>query len=407
MFKNLIIADDFTGANDTGMQLRRRGYRTKVLLKKPDDNHEDISYVIDTESRGLCQEDAYQKIKSCITGIELSEYKYMIKKVDSTLRGNVAWEIKAADEVYGSELVVFMPALPDLNRTTVNGVHMLKGVPITKTEIAKDPVKPVTEDHIQRLLQTVYEETVTHISLGDIEAGNIDFSVGRIFAIDAVTNEQMQTVVEKVKETGKKTLYVGTAAMADNIFELETATVPAMGLIASVSEVTNKQIKYAQDYGIALVQVSMPELLNHETTVDGYVAAAKKVLDQKKDVLVLSSASYDREELNKTVATAMRKGMSREETSWWTQSKMGEIGKKILNAVQLSGIFLTGGDTAIGFLDMLGTDGAEIVGEIATGVPMLRLTGNHFDGLKLVTKAGAFGNQDAIVYSLRKLKEQL
>ena len=28
----LIIADDFTGANDTGVQLKRRGYPTEVLF---------------------------------------------------------------------------------------------------------------------------------------------------------------------------------------------------------------------------------------------------------------------------------------------------------------------------------------------------------------------------------------
>ena len=30
--KYLIIADDFTGSNDTGVQLRRRGYPTKVFF---------------------------------------------------------------------------------------------------------------------------------------------------------------------------------------------------------------------------------------------------------------------------------------------------------------------------------------------------------------------------------------
>ena len=46
----LIIADDFTGANDTGVQLKRRGYPTEVLFAgKPVDSQKSI--VIDTESR--------------------------------------------------------------------------------------------------------------------------------------------------------------------------------------------------------------------------------------------------------------------------------------------------------------------------------------------------------------------
>ena len=34
MNRCFIVADDFTGANDTGVQLTRRGYRTKVLLNR-------------------------------------------------------------------------------------------------------------------------------------------------------------------------------------------------------------------------------------------------------------------------------------------------------------------------------------------------------------------------------------
>ena len=50
----LIIADDFTGANDTGVQLRRRGFPTEVLFcGKP--MGADRSIVIDTESRNVHQ----------------------------------------------------------------------------------------------------------------------------------------------------------------------------------------------------------------------------------------------------------------------------------------------------------------------------------------------------------------
>ena len=49
--------------------------------------------------------------------------------------------------------------------------------------------------------------------------------------------------------------------------------------------------------------------------------------------------------------------------------------------------------------------GSSIVTEIAVGIPMMRLSGGPFAGLKVVTKAGAFGKEDAITFALRKLKE--
>lgn len=36
---------------------------------------------------------------------------------------------------------------------------------------------------------------------------------------------------------------------------------------------------------------------------------------------------------------------------------------------------------------------------------MMKLRGGEFEGLRVITKAGAFGRDDTITYSLRKLKE--
>ena len=152
----------------------------------------------------------------------------MIKQVDSTLRGNVAAEIKALDEAYQSELVLFMPALPDLARTTVDGVHRLNGTPITETELARDPKKPVKEDHIGKILESVYQEPVTLVTLETIRTGTVDLTGGRLFACDAETNKDMQTVLQAAKALNKKILYVGTAAMADNLFEIDMPVKPSM-----------------------------------------------------------------------------------------------------------------------------------------------------------------------------------
>ena len=55
--KYLIIADDFTGANDTGVQLRKNGYKTEVQLF-PTGELIDRSVVLDTESRTISATDA-------------------------------------------------------------------------------------------------------------------------------------------------------------------------------------------------------------------------------------------------------------------------------------------------------------------------------------------------------------
>ena len=90
----------------------------------------------------------------------------------------------------------------------------------------------------------------------------------------------------------------------------------------------------------------------------------------------------------------------------FTQDVLGEIAMEVLKRVKVSGVFLTGGDTSIGFLQKAKANGSYILEEIAVGIPKMEIIGGSFDGLLVVTKAGAFGKDDAIVYGMRKLKEK-
>lgn len=404
MNRYLIVADDFTGANDTGVQLKRRGVPTSVVFSSEFIASEG-SFVLDTESRALGPEEAAAAVRAGLKGVDLTAFGRVMKKVDSTLRGSVAAEIKAVDELYGSELVVFAPALPDLGRTTVGGVHLLKGIPITRTELAKDPKTPVTEDNITRLLEAVYDEPVTHISEDQVSAGEIDFSTGRVFTCDSATNADLRSVIQAAVATGKRTLWVGTAAMADHLLGVEVDVPPALAVVASVSAVSREQVNFAAGEGIPLVSVPIPELLTGEQKLETYVAQTVALLKEGKDAILASSASCNRAELDRSVAVGEKLNMTREQVSGYTQMVMGRMTKAILEQTPISGMFLTGGDTALGFFMEARSLGSSIVTEIAVGIPMMRLSGGPFAGLKVVTKAGAFGKEDAITFALRKLKE--
>lgn len=404
MNRYLIVADDFTGANDTGVQLKRRGVPTSVVFSSEFIASEG-SFVLDTESRALGPEEAAAAVRAGLKGVDLTAFGRVMKKVDSTLRGSVAAEIKAVDELYGSELVVFAPALPDLGRTTVGGVHLLKGIPITRTELAKDPKTPVTEDNITKLLEAVYDEPVTHISEDQVSAGEIDFSGGRVFTCDSATNADLRSVIQAAVATGKRTLWVGTAAMADHLLGVEVDVPPALAVVASVSAVSREQVNFAAGEGIPLVSVPIPELLTGEQKLETYVAQTVALLKEGKDAILASSASCNRAELDRSVAVGEKLNMTREQVSGYTQMVMGKMTRAILEQTPISGMFLTGGDTALGFFMEARSLGSSIVTEIAVGIPMMRLSGGPFAGLKVVTKAGAFGKEDAITFALRKLKE--
>ena len=70
---------NFTGANDTGVQLRRRGFPTEVLFcGKP--MGADRSIVIDTESRTVHPDHAYEIVSHALEDVDFDSFRYVIKK---------------------------------------------------------------------------------------------------------------------------------------------------------------------------------------------------------------------------------------------------------------------------------------------------------------------------------------
>ena len=401
----LVIADDFTGSNDTGAQIRRRGIPVRVVFTGEGVTGKD-SCVIDTESRALSEEDAFEKITREAKKIPFNNFFRVIKKVDSTLRGNIGAETKALDQCYTPDLVVFAPAFPDLRRTTINRIHHLNGTPISQTELAKDPITPVRNDDIQKILEEAFSgENVIHVGLDAVQSGSFSLEGGRIFCFDAASNSDLQAIVRSVLAADKRVLWIGSAALADNLLNVEQSIPPALAVVTSLSSVTREQARYAEKQGVSLVKVPLYDILEKTVSPEEMAQAAITFLKEGKDVILLSSSTYSDEEREKNEASARRAEISTEEMSAFTQKMIGEITVMILEGATVSGLFLSGGDTAIACFERAGALGSSIITEIAVGIPLMRLIGGKHEGLKVVTKAGAFGKEDAIFYSLRKLRE--
>lgn len=399
--KFLLVSDDFSGANDTGVQLKRKGLNTIVTLSNCIDD--ESSCVIDTESRQLDEESAYNTVKKRLENVDFSSYNYVIKKMDSTLRGNIASEIRAMDEIYKSDLVVFIPAYPDLKRTTKDGIHYIDGTRILDSEFAKDPIKPVLEDNIQKILGEAYAEKIQHVALDDIRENKIEFD-SRVVSFDSETNEDMQIVVRNLKNKYKRILWVGSAGIADNIISSEIDIKPSLGLVTSVSKVACEQVKYACEQGVKIVIVESWDLLRGSSLFK-YKQKVLGLLKDGYDVCIISDATKDRSKLERSIKAGLSLGFTRFEINNKIQVGMSKLVKTVLKDVQVSGIYLSGGDTAIGVFNEIEAKGSNIVGEIQVGIPLMKVVGGELDGLKVVTKAGAFGEQNSLYYAMRKLKD--
>ncbi len=156
-----IIADDLTGAADTGVQLARAGYRTAVAFRDaPIPPADDLDAVaLDTDSRAMPAGFAAKRVMEAAHAVRDTPLVY--KKLDSTLRGPIAAELAAASGASGRDRVVVAPAFPATGRTTVEGVQLVRGVPVHETEAKNDPRTPVREGHVPTLLAAAFPSVVS------------------------------------------------------------------------------------------------------------------------------------------------------------------------------------------------------------------------------------------------------
>ena len=99
MVKLLIIADDFTGALDTGIQFVNKGIATQVFTKMPEaigdiDEMTEV-LVIDSETRPMPAAKAYDAVKNITEWAKAIKIPVIFKKTDSALRGNIGSELQA------------------------------------------------------------------------------------------------------------------------------------------------------------------------------------------------------------------------------------------------------------------------------------------------------------------------
>src|SRR5918994_1441411 len=91
-----IIADDLTGAADTGVQLAHAGYRSAVAFRDaPIPPADDLDAVaLDTDSRAIPAGFAAKRVMEAVRSVR--DIPIVYKKLDSTLRGPIAAELAAA-----------------------------------------------------------------------------------------------------------------------------------------------------------------------------------------------------------------------------------------------------------------------------------------------------------------------
>ena len=322
--KLFIIADDFTGANDTGVQFGKKGLRSIIVTSKDHiiTSLDDCDILIyDTESRNDDKELAYSKTFEA-GRIVKSKIKYIYKKLDSTLRGNIGAEISGLMDSLDIKHAIIVPALPDNGRITKNGNVYVKGVLLTETEYAHDPKTPVRASYIPEIISSQTEKTTAVINYTDLLQGkenlvqkiqSIIGSYVNLIIIDAQTNEDLDLIACAISEIKEKVLFVGSYGLAEHLpkyLNIKKTGKSNIVIAGSVSEVSIRQIDYAKEkLSVPVIDVEIGKLFTGEQPDE-----MRRITDlitqhslKGEDIIVRSAST--KEIVSKSFETGQKNGL--------------------------------------------------------------------------------------------------
>lgn len=340
-----MLADDLTGACDAAVAFALRGFRTAVLPAGVSDGLAPGSAgfemtVLPTFSREDVPAAARSKVQAACGALGRGGIRLIYKKVDSTLKGNLAAEIDAVLACGGFSSAMVSPAFPAMGRTVANGVLQVGG-------------ESTLVRHIPSLLA----------------------SVPLAQSRDAASDQDLRELAAEAMEGDARVLCVGSGGLAAQLaallaerFRREASAHalpvnrgPALFVIGSEQQATRAQVDY---------------LIRNRSTRGCCLAEVDPAM----------------------AATAFREGRHLVVTADPAKCNDGDAARLLALAAEhlAHGLVVSGGDTAEWISRAAQVTAIELKGEVRGGIPWGEAVTRSGHRWCMVTKAGGFGAPDAL-----------
>ena len=399
-----IIADDVTGAADTGAAFARMGLKTTLAFADVPLTGVDI-LVRSTESRGLdaraaalANERAAMALTAHSDGRQI---RWIYKKIDSALRGYPAEELLAVMVGLGETRAVVSCALPSEERTTVDGRQYLHGVPLEES-----PLGPpnVTCDLVALFGQSG-EVSVRSLGLATIRQGADaiqrflrDAGPGVVVA-DAETDSDLAVLASAIAGSDVRVL-CGAAGFARQLagalpfIPLEQPSIgpprgsgPVLIVAGSQHPATTAQVNALRRAGHPVVYLAQALLDDPSVPVDGTVAEVASHLNSGRST-VLTTAGLALSPLGESFVV----------------ERLADIVAAPPVRRHIGGLVLTGGHVAAEVFGALQASTLRLGGEIRPAMPWGMLDAGLVPCVPVATKAGSFGTTDALLACVNYLE---
>lgn len=372
-----IIADDLTGACDTGAAFARRGFATTVLLERESPLEAGTEVVIlNTESRNDSVRQAQAKVRIACRYLTDTRFRILYKKIDSTLKGPVQTEIEAVLKANRFACAIVCPAFPAQGRAVRQATLCVRGEPLVDLSTYFCNRRNF---RIVRVSRPISPAKV----IGAIGSGC------QCVIPDAETERDLAGLVRAAFRSASRVLLVGSAGMARHVADLLVrkesplqrfatrlcghgcprspgrSSFPLI-LTGSNNPVTQRQIEALARRRRAIIH---PLGKRRPTNL-------KSLLAERRPVVV-------RVPMHESPNQVLQRQLAVLDDLFVHQN--------------LGGLVLVGGDTASLITRRLGVEAIELQGEIAPGIPWGVLRGGQADGRLVCTKAGGFGNANTLI----------
>ena len=362
-----LVADDLTGAGDSAVGFAEQGWRVELLLDTEHTSRPSHEYpesrptvlAVTTGSRALSDDRAAEVTDRAVTAVLAAGAERLYLKIDSTVRGSVAGQIRGALTAwrrrYPAAGAIVCPAFPAQNRTVHDGTVLVGGVPVSQTVAATDPVTPLASGDLRVIVPGAVTGTLDQV-------GSVS-----LLLLDATNDSDLDAIAHHAAAAGAQTLVVGSGGLAAAVarcwaVERSPAPPPTIGTgrillaVSSLHPVTTEQLRLLSTT-VQAVHVDILATPSGEIATPSAAAAALAAR--------VSSALAD---------------------------------------PTYGALIIVGGDGAAAILAQLSTERILIDGAVSGGCPTGIVVGGTADGLRLVTKSGGFGTPDTLATITARLR---
>lgn len=419
MLEVAVIADDITGAADTGIQFRRAFAPVYLLdhrrLGSVSFAHAPGVLSVFTGSRMLAGEDARQEMAAASRALEGWAPRRVYKKIDSALRGHIGAELEAVMETLAIDVSFIAPAFIEQGRTTRGGIHCIHGTPVAQTEMGRDPVAPVRDSSLPDWIAGQSRFAVSHIGLDAVEAGTQELAEAMRRAarcgpchvtFDATEAAHLDRIARLAVDRFPGALLCGSAGLALSVVKaLSDRRAPPVSPAEAVRLSSRGNFLFVCGSASERLTVQVGALVGGGRIGHEVLPPEALLGDGASDILgAMQRAVRTLAEQDLVVQIGVSGKAGRQTDPQTLLARFADFAVRLARRAEPAGMFLSGGDTAAAVLAGLEVQAIHLEREVRSGMVYGTMIGGPMSGRSVVTKAGSFGQADTLLNLYRLLR---